>query len=113
MCFMLPSENITQKVPKHREDFKLDKGFFVIDVDHIKKDIQVQYYESSKNNADIRSGKLRMIFRGQNGIDLYRAILLHDFIDHMDHAAYLGYELARAENSLKTNRKFIQDKDTS
>lgn len=110
---MLPTEKITQNVPKHSEDFKLDKGFFVIDVDQNKKDIQVQYFEATKNNTDIRSGKLRMVFRGKCGIDLYRAILLHDYIGHLDHAAYLGYELARAENCLKNNRKFIQDKETS
>ncbi len=108
---MLPNENINIHVPKHKENFTLDKSFFVIDVDHDKKFIQVQCYEATRNNSNIKSGKLRMIFNGKSGIDIYRAILHHDFITHMDHAAYLGYELARAEQSLKSSTKFIQDKE--
>ncbi len=107
---MLPHQNITVKVPKHKGNIKLDKGFFVIDVDHDKKDIQVQYFESIRTDKKIKSGKLRMVFRGENGRDLYRAILLHDFIVKLDHAAYLGFELARAEHCLKKGMKFVQDK---
>lgn len=108
---MLPHEKITVNVPKHKGDIRLDKGFFVIDIDHDKKNIQVQYYDAIRNDTKIKSGKLRMVFNGKNGIDLYRAILLHDFISHLDHAAYLGYELARAEYALKNNTRFIQDKE--
>ena len=108
---MLPHENINIHVPKHKETFALDKSFFVIDVDHDKKFIQVQCYEATRNNSNIKSGKLRMIFNGKSGIDIYRAILNHDFLSQLDHAAYLGYELARAEHCLKNCTKFIQDKE--
>lgn len=108
---MLPNENINIHVPKHKENFALDKSFFVIDVDHDKKSIQVQCYEAARNNTGIKSGKLRMIFNGKSGIDIYRSILKHDFILLLDHAAYLGYELARAEQSLKSGTRFIQDKE--
>ncbi len=108
---MMPNENMSVNVPKHRGNIKLDKGFFVIDVDHDKKDIQVQYYEAIriKNDGKVKSGKLRMVFRGKRGIDLYRGILLHDFVVQLDHAAYLGYEIARAEHCLKKGIKFVQD----
>ncbi len=107
---MLPHKNLSVQVPKHNGNIKLDKGFFVIDVDHDKKDIQVQYFEAIRTDKKIKSGKLRMVFRGENGTDLYRAILLHDFIAQIDHAAYLGFELARAEHCLKKGTKFVQDK---
>ncbi len=110
---MMPSESMSVNVPKHNGNINLDKGFFVIDVDHDKKDIQVQYFEAIriKDGGKVKSGKLRMVFRGKRGIDLYRGILLHDFVAQLDHAAYLGLELARAEHCLKKGLKFVQDED--
>jgi thymidylate synthase len=48
------------------------------------------------------------VFRGKDATGLYRTILNENLVSRMDHAAYLGMELARAECALKSGRKYVQ-----
>lgn len=106
---MIPSKLIEIEVPKATEkDVVLDKkGFFVINVD--KKSIIVEYYERVEREGKKVGGKLKLIFKGTRARDLYRAILKHDLISMLDHAAYLGLELGKAEFCLKKGKKYVQD----
>jgi len=49
------------------------------------------------------------VFRGENAQELYRRILNENLISLMDHAAYIGHELARAEIALRDGKKFTMD----
>lgn len=109
---MIPTKIIDIDVPKTSEkDVVLDnKGFFVINVDHKIKSIIVEYYErvDSKTNTP-KGGILKFIFKGKKAQDLYRTILKHDLISMLDHSAYIGSELAKAEICLRTGKKYVQD----
>jgi thymidylate synthase len=107
---MLSQKIIEINVAPHKEgEIKLDKHFFVIYVDDKTQEIVVEVYKYTGSDKKPGSGKLKFIFRGKNGIDIFREILKHDIITMMDHATYLGYELGRAEECLKSGKKYVQD----
>jgi len=81
--------------------FKLDPlGYFIIRVENGK--IKVQHY-----TADGR--KTKYFFEGTKAEKLYRAILGQNLISLLDHAAYLGKELGKAELCLRLGIKYSQD----
>jgi thymidylate synthase len=49
------------------------------------------------------------VFSGKNAVDIYKKILHENLISRLDHAAYLGKELARAEQALKSGQKYAQE----
>lgn len=105
---MLPHELLEVKVGKHSEaDMKLDSGFFLIHVDAKKKEIVAEFYEGMPG----KGAKIKHIFRGTDGRSIYREIAKRDLVKMADHAAYLGYELARAEACLKDGKRFVQDEE--
>ncbi len=78
------------------------KGFFVIIPRKDENKIYVEYY---KNN-----GELLQTVEGNDAAAIYYTIIEKGFISELDHAAYLGKELTKAEYYLKYNIPFIQDK---
>ena len=76
------------------------RGFFVITVEN--GEIVVRHRVS-----DGRESKYS--FRGDNAQRLYRLILNENLISKLDHAAYIGKELARAEDCLRTGAAFVQN----
>ncbi len=77
----------------------MDRGYFVINVDHEAGKIIVVYREGSRTIA----------WRGRGARGLFRTITRSIDISR-EHAAYLGYELAKAQLALETGRSYIQDK---
>ena len=74
------------------------KGSFKIIVeDHLIKAI---YYKDYKLNCVIEGTTARAI---------YEEILRREMISRMEHSAYLGMELEKAEIALKLDKKYIQD----
>lgn len=113
---VIPTKIIDIEVPKTSEkDVTLDKkGFFVINVDHKIKNIIVEYYERVDSEAKTpKGGILKFIFKGAKSQDLYRAILKHDLISMLDHSAYVGSELAKAEICLNSGKKYVQDEQVN
>ncbi|MFH1400358.1 MAG: DUF4346 domain-containing protein, partial [Nanoarchaeota archaeon] len=47
-------------------------------------------------------------YSGTNARDLYKTIVDAKEISRQDHAAYLGYELARAEQALRGKTRYVQ-----
>jgi tetrahydromethanopterin S-methyltransferase subunit A len=79
---------------------KLDKaGYFVIDIEDRR--IVLEHY-------DYKERLLRLI-EGDDARSLYWTLIANSWVTKLDHAAYLGKELARAELSLKTGLDFEQD----
>jgi len=89
-------------------------GFFYIYLDGARRNIAVEHYESVLKQADGKrrtvSGKISRVFKGANAETLYRTIIGNGLVTLPDHAAYLGYELGKAETALKNNVKYVQDK---
>lgn len=78
--------------------FTQDKGSFkIILEDNLIKAILYQNYEKT---AVIQAKTARAI---------YEEILRRDLISRLEHAAYLGMELEKAEIALKLNKQYIQD----
>ena len=82
------------------QKIKLDKaGYFVINIESGR--LLVEHY-------DYKDRLVRMI-EGDNARDLYLTLIDHEWITKLDHAAYMGKELARAEEALRAGTDFVQD----
>jgi len=77
------------------------KGFFLIRANHQIRKIEVAFC----TNRNVR--KLRII--GTKAEDIYYAILRKGIVKRIDHAAYLGSELQKAEIALKYRINYVQD----
>ncbi len=86
------------------KSLKLDpKGYFVIMVMKEKENsLLVEHYSND--------GVLRNIIEGKDSASICAALIEKNLISQLDHAAYLGRELAKAELSSKSNTKYIQDR---
>lgn len=96
-------------------DFKEDEeGFFYIYLDDARRNIVVEHYKNvSKDLGRFKrtvSGKINKVFKGSNAESLYRTIIGNNLISQIDHAAYLGYELGKAETALKNRVNYEQDR---
>ncbi|MFH1403818.1 MAG: DUF4346 domain-containing protein [Candidatus Altiarchaeota archaeon] len=94
--------------------FKPDpKGFFYIYVDVERKEIVVEHYKNVERKLGLKkvivSGKVNRKFRGKKAEKIYREIIAHNLVSLMDHAAYLGAELAKAELALTKGVEYEQD----
>jgi len=83
--------------PQH---INLDKaGYFVIYIEG--NALLVEHY----NYRD----KLIRIIEGHDARSIYLTLVRNGWVSKLDHAAYLGKELARAEWSIEHGREFVQD----
>jgi len=79
------------------------KGYFII---LIRKGNENPIYVEHYNN----NGRLLHIIEGKDAPTICSTIINMQLVSQLDHAAYLGRELAKAENSIYSNTKYIQDK---
>ena len=85
------------------KSFKMDKaGYFVVIPSLKNKSITVEHYDYTN--------KLLHIIEGKDGPSLSMTIIKNGWITGLDHAAYLGRELSRAESSIQHNFQYVQDK---
>ncbi len=76
-------------------------GYFVVYVDRARGILSLEHYRND--------GLLDTVIEGSAAAELYTPAIDRGLISRLDHAAYLGRELARAEQSLKSGEPFIQD----
>lgn len=77
------------------------EGYFVIDV-HADKDILRLEHHTPDH-------RMTVALIGSNARDLYLAAIRRGLVSRPDHAAYLGYELGRAERALTLKTRYVQD----
>lgn len=93
-------ERIEARPPKR---LALDpKGYFVIFPNAASKSIIVEHYHMN--------GILNKTVEGRDIGSIYMTIIELDLVSKLDHACYLGKELARAEESLRTGKPYVQDR---
>ena len=80
-----------------------EKGIFKIAVDHFTKNIVALYL--TDNNAE----KPSIVIKGKTAENVFAKIEEMNLITRIDHAAYLGRELGKAEIALKTEKEYVQD----
>lgn len=76
-------------------------GYFVIFPDHARGLLSLEHYQND--------GLLDVVIEGVSAAELYTVAVEKGLLSRLDHAAYLGRELARAERSLKTGETYVQD----
>ncbi len=83
--------------------FKSDPfGFFVVYPDRNRHLLVVEHYTNA--------GVLDCVVEGSTPTAIYPEIVKRQLLSQLDHAAYLGRELATAERSLRTGESYVQDK---
>ncbi|MGF3523123.1 MAG: dihydropteroate synthase-like protein [Candidatus Bathyarchaeia archaeon] len=78
-------------------------GMFKILVDRQAKKIVALHFNTEKTETPSR------IIKGESAENIYSKIVDLGLVTKLDHAAYLGNELAKAEIALKTGKEYIQD----
>lgn len=76
-------------------------GYFVLFPNRARGSVLVEHYDTA--------GRLAHVFEGARAEDLYATILAHGLVSRHDHAAYLGSELARAVQALRSRIPYVQD----
>jgi dihydropteroate synthase-like protein len=83
---------------------ELDKqGEFRVYVDRAEKCIIAAHFISTTSDEP------NLIVKGKTAYSIYTKIVDLGLVSRLDHAAYLGNELAKAEIALKTGKEYIQD----
>lgn len=77
------------------------EGYFVIYLDRRNRHLALEHYR--------KEGVLDLVIEGREAAELYIPAIEKRLVSRLDHAAYLGRELARAERALHTNEPFVQD----
>lgn len=82
------------------ESIELDRaGYFVIGIDG--ETIVVEHYDYRE--------RLLHVVEGEDARSIYWTLIDNGWVTRLDHAAYLGKELTRAERSLREGGDFLQD----
>lgn len=94
-------------VPVEKADephrLKLDPaGYFVVTPDRVHQQLVIEHYSNK--------GLLNRIFTADTAAAMYTHIIKLELVSRLDHAAYLGRELARAEQALLNGEDYVQDR---
>jgi tetrahydromethanopterin S-methyltransferase subunit A len=76
-------------------------GYFVIFTDRQHGLLNVEHYKNG--------GVLTTIIEGRSAAEVYMTAIERGLLSRLDHAAYLGRELARAEHALSSGEPYVQD----
>jgi dihydropteroate synthase-like protein len=92
------------EAPEISEYTTLDsEGMFKISIDRIESALIAAHYTSRDMTKPIN------IIKGKTADDVYTKIVAMGLVTRLDHAAYLGSELAKAEIAISTGKEYIQD----
>lgn len=83
------------------EWFPDPKGYFLIRINKNKMFIEVGFVTNDH--------VIRKIITGTYAIEIYNTIIRHKLISRLEHAAYLGKELYKAELALKYDLEYKQE----
>lgn len=77
-------------------------GYFVVYPDRAQGRLVLEHYSNR--------GVLDRMFAATSAAALYTRVIDEGLISRLDHAAYLGRELARAEHALQSGDDYVQDR---
>jgi len=77
-------------------------GYCVVYPDRARRTLLLEHYSSA--------GILDCVIEGATPAAVYSLLIERGFVSRLDHAAYLGRELGRAEVSLRTGEPYVQDR---
>lgn len=76
-------------------------GYFVIFIDRVRGLLNTEHYYNT--------GVLTTIIEGHSAAEVYMTVIKRGLLTRLDHAAYLGRELARAEQAMLSGGPYVQD----
>lgn len=86
-----------------RERLRVDvKGYFKIAVDRVNGEVAAIHYPPGSSNPDL-------VVKGREARSVYRTLIKLQLVSDLSHAAYLGFELAKAELALLSGKSYVQD----
>jgi len=100
-----PSDVTPVPVEAAREPDRLvldPAGYFVVYPDRGHRRLVLEHYSNK--------GVLDRMFSSTSATALYASVIEARLISRLDHAAYLGRELARAEHALQSGDHYVQDR---
>jgi len=77
-------------------------GYFLIKIGENREEITAQHYL-------IDGRKTKYEFKGKDAVTIYKKILNEHLVSQLDHAAYLGRELTKAEECIKNKKEYLQE----
>jgi dihydropteroate synthase-like protein len=87
-----------------RKELRMDSsGCFKIMIDRKLGKIVAIHYPMHRRDAP------DLIVRGEDAQDIYHTIVKSNLVSDLNHSAYLGYELGKAEIALRTGKGYVQD----
>ena len=96
-------------IAEKNKRLEFDKsGFFVIIVDQEKGKIVLEHYLNVEKGKVLATGKLDKIIEGNNAEEICHTVINQGLVSRLEHAAYLGRELQKAEISLKSKLPYEQ-----
>ena len=78
------------------------KGYVVVTPDRHRGVLVVEHYEDR--------GVLTTLVEGERAVDVMATLLARELLSRLDHAAYVGRELALAERALRDGTPYVQDR---
>lgn len=93
---------VEEKVAVQPESPADSAGYFVIDVSADKNIIRLEHHMSDH--------RMTAALIGRSARDLYLTAIRRGLVSRLDHAAYLGFELGRAERALTMKIRYVQDR---
>ena len=76
-------------------------GYFVVYPDRVRGLLSLEHYANT--------GVLDVVIEGRTASEVYSVAVERELLSRLDHACYLGKELARAERALTTDEPYVQD----
>ncbi len=77
------------------------KGYFLIRINKEAKQIEAAH--CTKEHI------ITLMITGETAQEVYMKIVELELVSLLDHAAYLGKELKKAEDALKSEKEYVQD----
>ena len=108
----IPMKIETIRVGESRKKMTFDPaGFFTVLVDREEGALVVEHCSNVEKGTgrEVDTGRLDRVFTGASAEALCHAIVDSGLVTRLDHAAYLGRELARAEAALRSGSDYEQD----
>jgi len=87
-----------------------EKGFFVI---YVKDgEIIAEHYQNvTHSNDTVETGKLDTMVVGKASLAMCHTVMREELVSRLEHAAYIGRELQKAEFAAKNGLEYVQDEE--
>jgi tetrahydromethanopterin S-methyltransferase subunit A len=110
MGIVMKIERTTVTVSRKKMNFD-PAGFFTIILDRERELVVVEHYLNVDKGSgrEVDTGRLNRVFEGRSAEAICHAVIDAGLLTRLDHAAYLGRELARAQRCLVEGEEYEQD----